>query len=134
MQPFIETLKAEIKNEPFVDSVVCFIIFGSYVYFGKDPNDVDICVIVKNRNVDLKLLSNYIYSKFKNPDVTIYFKDELESNIPFTDIGNGVFAIEYLSYGIPLYGDNFFKDLFAHNTPRRQPGDVASPSIFLSVC
>lgn len=111
MEFTIEILREELRKEPFINSVDCFIIFGSYVYFGKDPNDADICVVVKDRNANLELLSNYVCSKFKNPDLTIYFKDELESGIPFTDIGNGIFAIEYLSHGIPLYGDNFFKSL-----------------------
>lgn len=111
MESVIEKLREEIEKESFVRDIDCFIIFGSYVYFGKNPNDIDICVVVKDRNANLESLSNYICSKFENPDLTIYFRDELESGLPFTDIGNGIFAIEYLSYGIPLYGENLFKNL-----------------------
>lgn len=107
----VEALQEELKKESFIESLECFIIFGSYVYCNKDPNDVDICVVVKDRDANLELLSNYVCSKFENPDLTIYFKDELESGIPFADIGNGIFAVEYLSYGIPLYGENVFKSL-----------------------
>lgn len=109
---FINSLKEEILIQSFCPYLECFIIFGSYVYSGSDPKDVDICVVLNNRNANVQSITGYIYSRFENPDITLYFKDELLSGIPFTDIGNGIFAIEYLSYGVAVYGDNFFKELF----------------------
>lgn len=110
-QVFVSSLKEEISVQTFCQDLECFIIFGSYVYSGSDPKDVDICVVLNNRNADIQSVTNYIYSRFENPDITLYFKDELVSRVPFTDIGNGIYAIEYLSYGVAVYGDNFFREL-----------------------
>lgn len=110
-QAFVNSLKEEISVQKFCPDLECFIIFGSYVYSDSDPKDVDICVVLNNRNANIQSITDYIYSRFENPDLTLYFKDELISCIPFTDIGNGIFAIEYLSYGVAVYGDNFFREL-----------------------
>jgi len=106
----LEQIRKDLIDMPFINDLVCFVIFGSSVYFSKTANDTDLCIVVKDRKTDLKPIATFIYKNFSNPDFTIYFEDEVNSYLPFRDIGTGIFALEYLSNGIFLYGDNIFSE------------------------
>lgn len=106
-----ESVKKNLPIQPFAKDLVCFVVFGSSVVnnnMGKVPDDVDICVVANNRETDLRQISQFIFASFKNPDFRIYFKDEIDSNLQFVDIGIGVFAMEYFANGIALFGENIF--------------------------
>lgn len=111
MNKCFEIMREEIASQSFAKDIVCFIVFGSSVVnynMGKVPDDVDICIVVDNRNANLQQISDYLFSSFKKPDFRIYFQDEIDSNLPFMDKGVGVFAVEYFADGISLYGENLF--------------------------
>lgn len=106
-----EEIKRNLPNQPFSRELVCFIVFGSNVVnnnTNRMPDDIDVCIVVKNRTADLKQISAYIFSKFKKPDFRIYILDEINNNLNFVDVGIGVFAIEYFANGVTLYGENIF--------------------------
>ncbi len=105
-----EAVKEELPLESFAKDLTSFIVFGSSIfnYMGKAPDDVDVCVVVNNREADLQKISDYIFDSFAKPDFRIYFQDEVESNLSFMDKGIGVFAAEYFASGISLYGENIF--------------------------
>lgn len=111
MDADFENVKLKLPDQPFSKDIVCFIVFGSSVTnhtMGMIPDDVDVCVVAKNRNADLLQISDFIFSSFKKPDFRIYFQDEINSNLPFMDVGIGVFAMEYFASGISLFGENIF--------------------------
>lgn len=104
-------IQNDLPNQLFAKDLSCFIVFGSNVVnnnTGRIPDDVDVCVVVKNREADLEGITKYIFSSFKKPDFRIYFKDEIDSNLNFVDVGIGVFAMEYFATGLTLYGENIF--------------------------
>jgi hypothetical protein len=108
------TVKELLPKQPFVKDLNCFIVFGSSVAnsnMGKAPQDVDVCVVVNNRNADLQSVTEFIFKCFPGPDYRIYFLDELNSKLPFMDKGVGVFAMEYFANGISLYGKNIFSEM-----------------------
>ena len=75
-----------------------------------------------NNNVSLqKALSSFGLLRFKR--ILVFFLSTLIVIIPTI-----FFVIVPVVLLVVLLG------LFAHNTPRRQPGDVASPNILLSAC
>ncbi len=111
MNKDFEIIKNELVSKSFTDNLTCFIVFGSCVAnhnMGKVPGDIDICVVVNNRNANLQQISDYIFDSFENPDFRIYFEDEVKSNLLFMDKGVGVFALEYFSNGMSLFGENIF--------------------------
>ena len=104
-------VKELLAKQPFSKDLVCFIVFGSSVVnsnMGNAPQDVDVCVVVKNRNADLQSITEFIFKCFPGPDYRIYFQDEIDSRLPFMDKGVGVFAMEYFANGMSLFGDNIF--------------------------
>ncbi|MBI3633306.1 MAG: NUDIX hydrolase [Candidatus Vogelbacteria bacterium] len=108
-----QAVKKDLPSQSFAKDLTCFIVFGSSVVnnnMGKVPDDVDVCVVVKNRDADLHKISEYIFSSFKKPDFRIYFQDEVDSDLQFVDVGIGVFAMEYFANGVALYGKNIFVD------------------------
>lgn len=110
MDKFKEIQK-DLPSQDFVKDIRTFIVFGSNVVnnnTGQIPDDIDICVVVKNRTADMDKITQYIFSKFPKPDFRIYVEDELESNLNFVDVGNGLFAMEYFANGLSLYGENIF--------------------------
>ena len=109
-----DEVKKQLPKMTFADDLMCFIVFGSSVVNAnkdKKPGDCDICVVVKNRDVNLKKIANFIFSYFNQPDYRIYFMDEIESSLPHMDYGVGVFSIEYFAHGRSLFGENIFKEL-----------------------
>ncbi|KKS38301.1 MAG: hypothetical protein A3G49_06225 [Candidatus Sungbacteria bacterium RIFCSPLOWO2_12_FULL_41_11] len=111
MSKDFESIKKVLPIQPFAKDLVCFIVFGSSVVnnnMGKMPDDADICVVVNNREADLRKISEFIFDHFKKPDFRIYFQDEIDSNLQFMDVGVGVFAMEYFANGISLFGENIF--------------------------
>lgn len=111
MNADFENVKLKLPDQSFAKDIVCFIVFGSSVTnhtMGMAPDDVDVCVVVKNRDADLFQISDFTFSSFKKPDFRIYFQDEIDSNLPFMDVGIGVFAMEYFANGISLFGENIF--------------------------
>lgn len=111
MNADFEKVKLRLPDQSFAKDIVCFIVFGSSVTnhtMGMLPDDVDVCVVVKNRDADLFQICNFIFSSFKKPDFRVYFQDEIDSNLPFMDVGIGVFAMEYFANGISLFGENIF--------------------------
>jgi Nucleotidyltransferase domain len=110
----IDTAKlvSEINLQRFKSNLVCVIVFGSSIQNKFTPNDIDLCIVFKERLKDeLVEVGKFIKKNFHNPDLTIYYLDELKSNLPFRDIGNGVFALDYLSGGMCLIGENIFTAL-----------------------
>jgi hypothetical protein len=77
---------------------------------GNAPQDVDICVVVNNREADLQSITEFVFKCFPGPDYRIYVLDEIESELPFMDKGVGLFAMEYFANGISLFGKNIFID------------------------
>lgn len=111
MDKDFEAVRKELPLQSFASDITCFIVFGSSVVnynMGKAHDDVDVCVVVNDRSADLDQVSNYIFDSFKKPDFRIYFKDEVDSNLPFMDKGVGVFAAEYFANGVSLFGENVF--------------------------
>lgn len=99
-------------SEKIVKYIDCFIIYGSSIKNinpSYTPADTDICIVLNDRKIDLELLSEFLYNNFEKPDFTIYFRDEIESKLPFTDKGAGVFSLEYFSHGFSIYGQNIFR-------------------------
>ena len=99
----------KIKNSEISKSLVSFLVYGSCLTKA-DPSDTDICVVVKNDQNDYSKILHFICENFKNPDVTIYKELEVHSGLPFSDIGNGTFSLEYLSRAVILFGNNPFID------------------------
>ncbi len=113
MNATFERVEGELPNQPFAKDVVSFIVFGSSVFNAnrsRKPDDVDVCVVVRDRTTDLKPVADYIFTVFEKPDFRIYFLDEVNSDLHFMDKGVGVFALEYFSHGRCLYGENIFID------------------------
>lgn len=111
MNADFESVKQKLPEQLFAKDIVCFIVFGSSVTnhtMGMVPDDVDVCVVVKNRDADLLQISDFIFSCFKKPDFRVYFQDEIDSDLPFMDVGIGVFAMEYFASGVSLFGKNIF--------------------------
>ncbi|MCX6716488.1 MAG: hypothetical protein NTV72_01025 [Candidatus Taylorbacteria bacterium] len=106
----IEIIKENIKKQEFSKKVCCFIIFGSSIRTTGTPKDSDIAIVLNDLDVDVNEISSFIFDNFINPDFTIYLKDEIESKLPFVDVGNGFFALNYLARGICIYGKNIFKE------------------------
>lgn len=106
----IKSIQQELKRQAFLSDIHSFVIFGSSTRRPGSPKDTDICLVLKNPHSNQEAISKFIFNTFINPDITIYLKEEVESSLPFTDIGNGVFALEYLSRGICIFGDNIFKN------------------------
>ena len=110
--PF-ELTRLKLLNQKFLKDIDCFILYGSSiknVNFNNAPDDTDICIVINNRNIDLELLSEFIFDNFLNPDFRVYFRDEVDSNLDFVEIGVGMFSVEYFANGFSLYGENIFKD------------------------
>lgn len=111
MKEEFTNVQNNLPKQSFADDISCFIVFGSNVVnnnTGRIPDDIDVCVVVKNRQADLDGITKYIFSSFKKPDFRIYFQDEIDSNLNFVDVGIGVFAMEYFAAGLTLYGENIF--------------------------
>ena len=111
MSKDFENVIKDLQIQPFTKDLVCFIVFGSSVVnhnMGKTPDDVDVCVVMSNREANLHQVSEFIFGSFEKPDFRIYFQDEIESNLQFMDKGVGVFAIEYFANGVTLFGQNIF--------------------------
>lgn len=111
MNKDFKVVAEEMSFQSFANCLICFIVFGSSVAnhnMGKTPDDVDICVVVNDRNVNLQQISDYIFDSFEKPDFRIYFQDEIDSNLLFMDKGVGMCALEYFAGGIALYGENIF--------------------------
>lgn len=114
MKDKFRELKNNIPSHETAKDLVCFIVFGSNVVnnnTGANPIDVDICVVVKDRNANLEKISEYIFTHFEKPDFRIYIKDEIDSAMNFVDVGNGSFAMEYYANGLFLFGENIFSDM-----------------------
>ena len=106
-------IRRKLLSEKIVKYIECFIIYGSSVKnlnTSYAPADTDICIVLNDRDIDLELLSEFLYNNFEKPDFTIYFRDEIDSGLPFTDKGAGVFSLEYFSHGFSIYGQNIFKE------------------------
>ena len=100
-----------LAKQPFAKDLTCFIVFGSSVAnsnMANAPQDVDVCVVVNNREADLQSITEFIFKCFPGPDYRIYVLDEIKSELPFMDKGVGLFAMEYFANGVSLYGDNIF--------------------------
>jgi len=111
---YISFLKDEFEHMPWRDSVVCYLLFGSLVNIPSLTlnRDVDLCFVLRSRSADvLGDVREYLHSRFVNPDVTVYYVEELDAPLPFRDIGNGLFALEYLALGTTIYGRNIFVDM-----------------------
>lgn len=106
-------IRNKLLSEKIVKYIECFIIYGSSVKnlnTSYEPADTDICIVLNDRDIDLELLSEFLYNNFEKPDFTVYFRDEIESGLPFTDKGAGIFSLEYFSYGFSIYGQNIFRE------------------------
>ena len=106
-------IRSKLLNQKFIKDIECFVLYGSSVKninFDSKPDDTDICIVVNNRGMDLELLSEFIFDNFENPDFRVYFKDEVNSNLDFVEIGVGIFSLEYFANGFSFYGKNIFKD------------------------
>lgn len=106
-------IRKRLMSEKIIKYIDCFIIYGSNIKNINQsyaPEDTDICIVINDRKIDLELLSEFLYNNFEKPDFTIYFRDEIDSKLPFTDKGAGVFSLEYFSHGFSLFGQNIFKD------------------------
>lgn len=120
----IDEVRSNFLKEDFLESVSCFIIYGSSIHRkGRGvPNDTDICIVLKSRSANLEQITSFCYKNFKNPQFTIYFEDEINSSLPFRDTGVGWFAMEFFSQGIAVYGENIFIKLLenvSHDDYRR---------------
>lgn len=116
VQEYINHLKSDFSVYEWKDNISCFIIFGSLVNIPSLTlnKDIDFCIVLKSRDESLLIaVKKYINDHFIDPDVTIYYADELNSNLPFRDIGNGLFALEYLALGTLIYGINIFSQLLS---------------------
>lgn len=122
MNTDFETVKGLLPKQSFIKDLECFVVFGSSVVnstMGNTPQDVDVCVVVRNRDADLQSITEFIFKCFPGPDYRIYFLDELKSNLPFMDKGVGIFALEYFANGISLYGENMFINLLQKADKRK---------------
>ena len=116
MQINIEKITDGLLLTSFIDKIKCFIIYGSSVNNKsslRKSNDVDMCIVLKDRSADLKELSRYLYGNFDNPDFVIYFEDEILSGLPFRDTGVGLFCVEFFAHGVLVWGENIFKEKLA---------------------
>lgn len=112
----IKKLSEEIKADPISPLIVCFLVYGSCLR-KENPPDADICVVIKDNSFDYPAVLKFIYKNFKNPDITIYRESEIISSLPFSDIGNGVFSLEYLSRATALFGENVFAEKLKKTDP-----------------
>lgn len=111
---YIRHLQAEFGTFPWRNGVASYLIFGSLVNIPSLTlnKDIDLCFVLEDRSVHLNdQLRQYLTTHFIKPDVTVYYRDELEAPLPFRDIGNGLFALEYLALGKTIYGRNVFVDM-----------------------
>lgn len=114
VEEYIEYLKNGITNLDWSDDLECVIVFGSLINIPSltRNKDIDICIVIKDRNKDILLnIREYLSEYFDKPDITVYYLDELNGRLPFRDIGNGIFALEYLATGRTIYGENIFIQL-----------------------
>lgn len=109
----IEKIKKDLAAQPFVDKIVTFLLYGSAVNNvsrERTIHDTDICIVLKDRETDLRIIADFLFDHFKEPDYTIYYKDEIDSSLPFRDRGVGWFAIEFFANGVLICGENIFQD------------------------
>lgn len=114
MNTDFETVKKLLSTQSFASDLECFIVFGSSVVNNtaiNNPEDVDVCIVVRSRESDLQSITEFVFKCFPGPDYRIYFLDELGSQLPFMDKGVGLFAMEYFANGISLWGENIFVKL-----------------------
>lgn len=114
VEQYIKHLRDDFATLSLRDDVECYLIFGSLVSIPSLVlnRDIDLCIVLKNRSERaLEHLGYYLKSNFIEPDATVYFSEELESSIPFRDIGNGLFALEYFALGTLIHGKNIFFDM-----------------------
>lgn len=107
----IESIKNKLKEQDFLGNLHSFIIFGSSIHKRTIANDTDICIVLERANDDTttKRIAEFIFNNFEKPDYAIFLKEEIESNLPFSSLGNGLFSLEYLSRGYCIHGENIFK-------------------------
>lgn len=109
----------EVKSSYLKKETESLIFFGSRLYENNSPkSDHDLCVVLLHRDKQIlddfkKILDKY----FDNLDLTIYYHDEIDSSLPFRDIGMGVFALHYLALGKALIGKNIFKSQLKKISP-----------------
>lgn len=111
---YIRHLRAEFHKLPWKDSVASYLIFGSLVNIPSLTlnKDIDLCIVLSQRSeLLMQQVREYLAANFIRPDVTVYYKDELDGPLPFRDIGNGVFALEYLALGKTIFGRNLFIEM-----------------------
>ena len=111
---YIEHLRSEVNNLSWKNNLNCIIIFGSLINIPSLTlnKDIDLCIVLNNRDENSILkLRTFINEHFIQPDITVYFLDELNGKLPFRDIGNGIFALEYFATGKTIFGTNIFIEL-----------------------
>lgn len=118
MTDFIEKqnrVVSEIKKSNLAENIVSLVVFGSQVNGTSSiqKNDYDFCLVLrKKRYDDLNLIKDIFNEFFSNLDITIYYENEIMSDLPFRDIGTGCFALNYLSCGEAIIGENIFQKEF----------------------
>jgi hypothetical protein len=111
---YIRHLQSDFLTLPWRRGVTSYLIFGSLVNIPSLTlnRDIDLCFVLTDRDQELtRSVKQYLAANFIKPDVTIYYLDELGASLPFRDIGNGLFALEYLALGKTIYGRNVFVEM-----------------------
>ncbi len=97
----------------FKENVLSILLYGSAIENNSETNDVDIIIILKNKNNiinDIKLIKEHILEK-NNIDAQLLYEKELTSGNTFSLDTHGQFIVEELKQALPLYGDNPFMKL-----------------------
>ena len=118
----IKDLLYQIKTQFEPTEIVSLMQYGSSVGGKTRPNDIDLYLVVKNRNFDLGELEKIISTSESRVDLSLLYQDEIRDANHFRDIGKGCFSLLYLSKGQCLMGTNIFAELLkdaSHNELRR---------------
>lgn len=113
----LKSLKKDLEALKEETGLECFLVYGSLLQGVEHVNDLDIIVVV-NKFTKTQLIFDSIKKHFPDSklDFHIYLKDEVEADVSFF---TREYVLEYLSNGLCLCGENFFKEKFKEVTPEQ---------------
>jgi len=99
----------------FKSNLLSILLYGSNIKKVSKKNDIDLIIILKEKNSsskDLRILRRVLQTRKDFVDLQLLYEKELINGDTFSLDTHGQFIIEELKKAIPLYGDNPFVGFF----------------------
>lgn len=124
-EEFLE-LKKDIVSLLHKDNIVSILIYGTALNSDTAANDLDIVIVVKNVDVNLKELFALLAKRYASLDFNVYSQSEILGDLSYY---TREFKLEYLSKGLCIYGENILKAEFSKVTLFRYKQSILIRSI-----